>query len=82
MPLAKALMVFNKESMKMALPIAPTSVLEGKDVERFLKKVRLGLLKPAKLIPTPKLPKLDFKVRWGNSGGRDFRPDEMMDKEI
>lgn len=51
----------------MALLIAPTPVLEGKDAERFLERVRLGLLKPAKLIPIPKLPtsrrRITMKVR-------------------
>jgi len=61
----------------MALPIKPTPKLNRKESEIFLRRVRLGLRKPAKLIPTPKLPKPDFKVRWGNNGGRDFRPDEI-----
>ena len=39
----------------MSLPIAPTPKLDQKESERFRERVRLGLLKPAKLIPTPKL---------------------------
>ncbi len=42
----------------MALPIAPTPKLTGKNAERFLERVRLGLLKLAKLIPTPKFPRV------------------------
>jgi hypothetical protein len=39
----------------MALPIAPTPVLRGKDANEFEKKLRKGLKNPTTLISTPKL---------------------------
>ena len=40
----------------MALPIAPTPTLYGKDAEEFLKKLYSG--KKYKLVPNPKFKKL------------------------
>jgi hypothetical protein len=37
----------------MALPIAPTPVLYGKDARRFLAEVKRNEKKPAKLSPIP-----------------------------
>lgn len=37
----------------MALPIAPTPVLKGKEAKRFLKEVSENVNKPVKLSPEP-----------------------------
>ena len=47
----------------MALQVAPTPVLKGKDVERFDKLVKEGLKKRTKLVPTPKLDEARRKIR-------------------
>lgn len=39
----------------MALPIAATPVLKGKDAADFLRTIANDLKSPAKMIPTPKL---------------------------
>jgi hypothetical protein len=39
----------------MALPIAPTPILRGKDARDFEKKIKSDLQKPTALVPTPKL---------------------------
>jgi hypothetical protein len=41
----------------MALPIAATPVLEGKDASDFLRRIESDLKKPLKYTPTPKLGK-------------------------
>lgn len=47
----------------MALAIAPTPTLYGKDAERFTKKVEEDLKKPVRPTPTPKLAKARRLVR-------------------
>ena len=37
----------------MALPVAPTPVLKGKEARRFLNEVRENVNKPVKLSPEP-----------------------------
>ncbi len=39
----------------MALPIAPTPILRGKDAEEFDRKIEYGLKNPVYPVPTPKL---------------------------
>lgn len=39
----------------MAIAIAPTPVLKGKDIIEFTKKVEQGLKQPVNLIATPKI---------------------------
>jgi len=39
----------------MALPIADTPVLNKIEYIRFLRKIKKDLLKPTKLVPTPKI---------------------------
>ena len=39
----------------MALPIAPTPILRGKDAEEFDRKIAEGLKHPVYPVPTPKL---------------------------
>lgn len=39
----------------MAMPIAPTPVLKGKEVIDFQKRLDADLKRPAKLVETPKL---------------------------
>lgn len=41
----------------MALPIAATPILEGKDATRFLGQIQSDLKKPANYKPTPRLGK-------------------------
>ncbi|WP_321419329.1 hypothetical protein [uncultured Desulfobacter sp.] len=41
----------------MAIPIAPTPVLKGKEVVDFQKRLDADLKRPAKFIETPKLGK-------------------------
>jgi len=41
----------------MALRIAPTPYLKGKDAQEFERKIEEGLKKPATATPTPKLAK-------------------------
>ena len=44
----------------MASPITPTPTLRGKEAEAFLKKVKDGLARPAKMTPTPKIERAPF----------------------
>ena len=53
-------MIKNERGCKMALPIAPTPILRGKDVDKFNKMVEEGLKKGTVL---PKLPNLDHVVK-------------------
>lgn len=46
----------------MALPIAPTPELRGKDAENFLKRVQDQENTPVSLVPTPKLKLAKKKV--------------------
>ena len=39
----------------MALPVAATPILKGKEASNFLRKIESDLKKPLKFIPTPKL---------------------------
>ena len=39
--------------MTMALPIAPTPILRGKDADRFLALIEDGLKHPTRPVPTP-----------------------------
>ncbi len=51
----------------MALPIAPTPVLKGKEADRFLREVRKNASKPVKLSPEPNfstIRKIAFE-KWG-----------------
>jgi hypothetical protein len=41
----------------MALPIAPTPILRGKEAVDFFRRIEEGLKKPIPLTPTPKLEK-------------------------
>lgn len=50
----------------MALPIAPTPILEGKEVVDFLRKVELGLKKPSTYIPTPNLWRVKELIKKSN----------------
>ena len=41
----------------MAMPIAPTPVLEGKEVAEFKKRLDADLKRPVRLVQTPKIGK-------------------------
>ncbi len=47
----------------MALPIAPTPILRGKDAQRFVLTVANDLKRPASYVPTPKLAEAERLVR-------------------
>jgi hypothetical protein len=47
----------------MALPIAPTPILRGKDAERFDARVREDLERPTSAVATPKLENAKLLVR-------------------
>ncbi len=47
----------------MALPIAPTPVLEGEDAIRFMEHIEWGLKNPVGPVPTPKKNNLLRKIR-------------------
>ncbi len=47
----------------MALPIAPTPVLEGEDAIRFMEHIEWGLKNPVGPVPTPKKNDLLKKIR-------------------
>ncbi len=53
----------RKEGFTMALPIAPTPLLRGKDAERFVRTVARDLKHPASYVPTPKLEEARKLVR-------------------
>jgi hypothetical protein len=46
----------------MAIPIAPTPVLEGEEAEKFWDKVELEKNRKLNLVPTPKLEELRKKI--------------------
>lgn len=39
----------------MAMPIAPTPVLDSLAAQKFLKKITSGLSSPVKVVPTPRV---------------------------
>lgn len=47
----------------MSLPIAPTPVLEGKEVFDFLYKIKKDLKTPSTYIPTPNLWKVKVLIK-------------------
>ena len=51
----------------MALPIAPTQVLEGEDAIRFMKHIEWGLKNPVGPVPTPKKSNLLQKIKMNAS---------------
>ncbi len=57
----------------MALPIAPTPVLEGEDAIRFMKHIEWGLKNPVGPVPTPKLKngikKIKAHIEWKKQNG-------------
>jgi hypothetical protein len=47
-------MTINERRSAMAIPIAPTPVLEGEDAEKFWSKVKAEKNQKLELVPTPK----------------------------
>ena len=47
----------------MALPIKPTPKLNVKQSEKFLRKIKSDLRKPATFVPTPKLAAATRKIK-------------------
>ncbi len=47
----------------MAMPIAPTPVLQGKEAVEFQKRLDADLKRPVKLVPTPKIQKARELIR-------------------